>query len=173
MARPPRWTDEQRAEALALYREHGPAEASRRTGIPRGTISRWAANSGYERVRNEKVEAQTEQLRIAQEMLRQRIRTKLLAKADDLLDRMDAPHKDFRGKDVVEVTWDKATSGDVKNYATAAAILLDKYRLEVGEPTTRSEVHERSDLDRDIDALLAEFRAESDQTPAGEGEVWA
>lgn len=37
-----KWTDEQRDEALALYTEHGPAETSRRTGIPVKTIASWA-----------------------------------------------------------------------------------------------------------------------------------
>lgn len=40
------YTDEQRAEALALYREHGPTEASRRCGIPPRTITRWATKAG-------------------------------------------------------------------------------------------------------------------------------
>lgn len=36
------WTDEQREHALAVYADHGPAEAARRTGIPKGTIAAWA-----------------------------------------------------------------------------------------------------------------------------------
>lgn len=36
------YTDDQKANALNLWTEHGACEASRRTGIPRGTISSWA-----------------------------------------------------------------------------------------------------------------------------------
>lgn len=43
-----RWTEEQKAEALELYVEHGPSEAARRTGIPSKTISSWAKRSGVQ-----------------------------------------------------------------------------------------------------------------------------
>jgi hypothetical protein len=39
------YTEEQRARPLDLYREHGPGQASRRTGIPRATTS--GAVTGY------------------------------------------------------------------------------------------------------------------------------
>ncbi len=42
----PKWTKAQRDQALELYREHGPAEASRRCGIPTKTISSWAGRTG-------------------------------------------------------------------------------------------------------------------------------
>jgi hypothetical protein len=40
--------DKQRSEALGLYTEHGPGETSRRTGIPRSTISRWGSDEGLD-----------------------------------------------------------------------------------------------------------------------------
>lgn len=40
------WTPEQKAEALALMAQVGKAEASRRTGIPTGTIGAWANRAG-------------------------------------------------------------------------------------------------------------------------------
>lgn len=43
-----RYTDEQKAEARAAYEEHGPREAERLTGIPHGTITKWAKASGWE-----------------------------------------------------------------------------------------------------------------------------
>lgn len=48
-AKPPtarRYTDEQKAEALALYAEHGAAEAARRTGITGHSIRSWARRKG-------------------------------------------------------------------------------------------------------------------------------
>ena len=149
-----RYSDQERNHALALYVDHGPTEASRQTGIPKGTIAGWAKAVGARTVRNAKTEAATLAAQIDAARLREQLRLKMLVKAHDALARMDEPHKDFRGKD--EVWWDKAPSGAMKDYATTMAILLDKYRLEVGEATTRSEVHERSDLDREIAELLAE-----------------
>lgn len=47
MSRPPRWSDEQRAEALALREDVGLSEAARRCGIPAGTIASWASRGGH------------------------------------------------------------------------------------------------------------------------------
>lgn len=41
-----RWTDTDKAEALRLLAEVGTAEASRRTGIPAGTIASWGNRNG-------------------------------------------------------------------------------------------------------------------------------
>lgn len=41
-----RYSDEQKAEALRLVVDVGPAEAGRRTGIPAGTIASWATRAG-------------------------------------------------------------------------------------------------------------------------------
>ena len=42
--------------------------------------------------------------------------------------------------------------------ATAAAILLDKYRLEMGEVTARSESASVDEMDREIESLAAKMR---------------
>lgn len=41
-----RYDDEQKREAVELALEHGKAEASRRTGIPAGTIGSWMSRAG-------------------------------------------------------------------------------------------------------------------------------
>lgn len=40
---PRKWSGDEKQRALGLYVEHGPAEASRQTGIPQGTIKSWAS----------------------------------------------------------------------------------------------------------------------------------
>lgn len=40
-----KWTDEQKAEAMAVYASEGPAAAHLATGIPEGTIKSWAART--------------------------------------------------------------------------------------------------------------------------------
>lgn len=137
-----RYTPEQRERALDLYREHGPREAARQTGVPASTITTWASRSNTSRTfETQKTQAATETLKTRAEQVRSEIRLLLVERAQDALKLSS-----------------EASSLDMKNYATAAAILLDKYRLEVGEATSRSEVHERSDLDRDIEKLVAEFQ---------------
>lgn len=62
---------------------------------------------------------------------RSRLRARLLAKAEDLLDQMDDPHLvySFGGKDneYNEHTLERAPTGDLRNLMTAAAIALDKH----------------------------------------------
>lgn len=141
------WTPEQRSEALELYIEHGPAAASEATGIPSGTIRAWAHRDPAITVaRHEKTRAATEAAKLHRECLREELRTELLAKAVDLLDRMDHEHVEFVGKDARRETFDRAPAGACKAYATAAAILLDKFRLEMGDATER---HEHFTTDRD------------------------
>lgn len=150
------YTEEQKAEAVELAQEVGTSEASRRTGASATSIKRWTADAGLtDQTKREKTEAAREQLAIQRAKKREDLRNLLLDKALDLLGRMDEEHKDYRGKDVTAVYWDKAPSGATKDYATAAAILIDKFRLEMGEATGRTEVH--GDLDREIASRLGEW----------------
>lgn len=131
----PQYTDTQRSEAVTLYIEHGAAEAARRTGINKRTISRWANAADVSADRDKNLTDAAERLTKQSTAQRAAIRVDLLDRIADVLQRMDEPHIDFRGKDAIQVEWPTATSGDVKNYAVSFGILLDKYRLEMGEAT--------------------------------------
>lgn len=133
------WTPEQRANALAIYRDHGPAEASRRTGIPGGTIASWANRAGVQTEAPAKTAAAVEAAKAKRDRDREELRILLVAKAVDLLQRLDEPYHDYRGKDADRVEWDRPPAEACKAYATAAAILVDKFRLELGEATDRTE----------------------------------
>lgn len=152
-----RWTTNQRTAALELYREHGPSEAARQTGIPKQTIASWARRSGTHTNAVANTTEAAAAAKAKRDLKREEIRTRLLEKASDMLGRMDEPHIDFRGKDADQVTFPKATSGDCKNYATAAAILIDKFRLEMGEATDRGEQHHRFERDEQTDHRLAKL----------------
>lgn len=154
------YTDKQKTEALELYMEHGPAEASRQCDIPSGTIRSWAYRADLPRLRYEKTEAATKASSARAELKREELRELLLDQAVDLLHRMNSPHKDFKGKDADEVWWDLAPSGATKDYATAAAILIDKYRLEMGEATSRTEGTD--DIDRNVRTLVGEMARRSE-----------
>lgn len=133
------YTDDEKSEALSLYMDVGVAESARRTGINPLTISSWARRAGLHTNAPVKTREATEALRAKAGEMREELRLRMLHKALDLIDRMDAPHVEFKGKDAQAVTYPIAPAGAVQNYATSVAILLDKYRLELGEATNRNE----------------------------------
>lgn len=132
------WSDSQRGEALALYVDVGPSEAARRTGIPKSTIHDWAAKEGLS---TDAVSEQTIAATIASAeraaAKREQARELMLDRILDALGLMQAAHTDFRGRDATEVHFERAPSGAWKDYAMTVGILLDKYRLEMGESTGR------------------------------------
>lgn len=166
-----RYTAKQRAQALELYLDHGPAETSRRTGIPVGTIRKWAARASVTGPHAKKTEAATEAARAQGERSRAELRVKLLAKAHDLLERMDHSHQEFVGQTGREVHYDKAPANAVKAYATSVGILIDKLRLEEGESTSRDEMIHRDGVDLQVARLMAE--AEAHETVPLSAEVLA
>lgn len=151
------YTDQQREAALAAYVEHGSAEAARRLDIPARTIRYWANQAELTQARAEKTEAAREMLALRHAEMREELRVRLLEKALDALDRMDATHIDYRGKDARKVEWDVAPAGAFKDYATGAAILIDKYRLEMGEHTARAEVTSETAIDAEVRRLVDEL----------------
>ena len=152
------YSDDDKAKAVSVYRTHGATVAAETVGCDKSTVTRWAQAAGIETEVISRTSKATEVRAAANEATRQRLRDKILAKAEDMLDRMDLPHHDYRtaGKNVEKVHWDQARSGDVKNYAIAFGVLLDKYRLEMGESTDRREVsivEAESAFDREIKKL--------------------
>lgn len=55
-----KYTPEQRAAALKLYETHGPTEVQKQFGIPKGTVTRWAKETGTETVSVERTRAAVE-----------------------------------------------------------------------------------------------------------------
>jgi hypothetical protein len=168
-----KYTDDQRRNAVNLYIQHGTAEASRRSGISTRSIKRWAKDSDVVAQARTKTDTARAELARRNAERRERIKTQLLEKIEDLLGRMNLPHVDFKGKDAQMVTYPVATSGDVKNYAVSVAVLIDKYRLEMGESTLRAEITYQQATDRldqefaevveEYEALEAEEKAEENE----------
>jgi transposase-like protein len=127
------YTPEQKAEALRLYEKHGAGEAARRMQMPVQTVSSWARRAGIQTDAPAAMTAAIEMAQLSREQKREELKNRLLDKALDMLGRMDEPHIDYKGKDVVKVHWEKAPSGACQNYANAAGTLIDKFRLEMGE----------------------------------------
>ena len=159
-----KYTDEQRQQALDLYVDVGSAEASRRLDIPARTIRHWATQADLAQARGQKTEAARAMLAIRHAEMREELRARLLEKALDALDRMDQIHYDYKGKDAKKVEYEVAPSGAFKDYATGAAILIDKYRLEMGETTSRVHHEGTDDIDRSVRNLVAELERRSQTT---------
>jgi len=137
------YSPEEKAAALDLYVEKGVCEAARLSGIDKGTISKWAKALGLASLSTWHSEAAIAAATSKAKRLRKRIQLRLLEKADDLLSRMDEEHIDYKGNSLqgpVKVVFPKAPASACQSYATAAAILIDKYRLEMGEVTGRNEL---------------------------------
>lgn len=168
------YTEDEKARALDLYGSVGLAEAARETDIPKPTIQSWARRTGLPHT---DAAAKTREATLAAsaraDQLRAGIRLKLLVKADRLLDRMDEPHVEFKNsaKEIRQVTYPTAPAAAVQNYATSVGILIDKYRLEVGEATTRSESKDiTSDLtDDELEEAIREAEDALRRARAEEG----
>jgi hypothetical protein len=145
------YTAVQREEALALALQKGNAQAARQLGIPRGTLQRWLAEAG---LNNGGVSRRMEAAHEGSKLRRER----LLERAMYALDRMDKPHVEVRGTTTVRVP--AATDAGVQALALAAAVLIDKYRLEVGEATTRGETRDLTHDDHEAELLRDAIRGE-------------
>lgn len=160
------WTDAERHRALELYVEHGPTEASRQTGIPKGTIGSWAGQAGLRTVHPEKLAAALGVQRLTLAQRRATLAERLYAEADALLDQLWEPALATHfTKDGAFTTGDldEPTFRDKQAIVTSAAILLDKAQLLSGEATVRPELMSaeeiRSQLAERLDELAAK-RAE-------------
>lgn len=132
-----------RAEALKVYQDAGPAAASRATGVPAATVVKWAKARGIvmldakTRVPVEAIEV----LRNRRAAMREELQLRMLSTALGLVQRIDQPHLEYvTTKDgPTPVHYPTAPAKAAQSYALAVAVLLDKYRLEMGEATDRAE----------------------------------
>ncbi|HKU03972.1 MAG TPA: hypothetical protein VJQ80_14285 [Arthrobacter sp.] len=86
-----KYTQEQRAEALALYETHGPTAAGKQLGIPKETIMSWAKRAGVHTVRTEATRKAVEAKVVDGKLRRQNIAHRLYGQAEDILDVLEAP----------------------------------------------------------------------------------
>lgn len=120
------YTDDQKATALAGYLEDGTAATAKALDIPPRTIRYWAGEAGLAAAKREQTEAASEALAADIADKRAGIRDLFLEAALHHANRSLA-----------------AGPRDAQALATASAIFIDKFRLEMGEAT---QVHEsRSD----------------------------
>jgi transposase-like protein len=149
------YTDKQKTEAVKLYLEVGPDEAAKTIGCSRRQVYRWLGSHGVSPKKPDEQRAETE-ARHAQK--REELRDLLLDQAVDMLHRMNEMHIEYREVDgqPEQVVHLKAAPADCKSYALAAAVLIDKMRLENGEVTGRQESIHLGLVESEIRRLEAE-----------------
>lgn len=185
-----KWTEEEKARAIAIAQASSQVEASRQTGIPAGTIARWMATQkrserSEESEANEakrlpkKIEAIAEEaIEQAKEDVREYVADRVKEVADGLLKMVETAQKE--AMNLIETGLDPNDSKSQWLKAVIGAIAqgTEKHQLLMGKPTSRQEVsgevttkHEQHYhiiqelVNRDdevADRILAAFRQQGD-----------
>lgn len=159
------WSEEVKAQALELLTDPARTfyEVRAETGVPVGTLHGWATQAGLERSDDQTKEA-SDRRRLRLSSKREVIAEEFLDRAEDLMGRMDLPHV-VGYNDGEAIVLPYGASADCKNYMTAAAIAFDKFRLEMGEATSRTEDITASPRDR-IKGRVDELESKRQQRTA-------
>lgn len=143
-----RWTDDERAEALRLLVEHGPAEVARRTGIPAGTVASWSTRAGVSGRHHTAATVVATEARVATIAERKaalaegllddvaRLRRDLFA---GTLERKVVPGTQHRSTEIVDVSNKTTTATERRTTVEAIAKALETVQLLTGEATSRVE----------------------------------
>lgn len=124
-----RYTDEQRAAAVATAVEHGVTAAAHAHSIPKGTISKWCKAAGVATVSSERNKAAVEAARLHWEQRRQQLADRMGDVIDKALDRVEHELVDR----------ENGSPSKAQTAAVTLAILADKAQLLTGGATSRSE----------------------------------
>jgi len=135
---------DQKREALELYRQVGPAEASRRTGIKSATIRSWAHRNGEAGSEGaEQTRAATETARLSWAQRRAELTDDTGAVAAQMLERIKVSKR----------------SSDARALAQAFSVLIDRAQLLDGGVTSRVEVSDPEDLAARVRGLRDDLAA--------------
>lgn len=85
-----KYTPEQRAEAIELYRTDGPTAVADKLGIPKQTVQEWAAKAGVRTVRTSATRKAVEAKVADAKLRRQGIVHRLYGQAEKILDDLEA-----------------------------------------------------------------------------------
>ena len=146
----PKYTDKQRAAAVALYDEHGTAETAKRTGITPRTIRRWAKDAGH--VSEDNTKKTTKARAVGAQRVAEAWGTFREAEASGA----GTTATQVRDAIVAAVDHGKRTR-EARDLAVVYGILIDKAELLSGNATQRVQVWAESEVDAELRAMLAEF----------------
>ena len=136
------YSDEQKAEALALYAEVGAAEAARRTGIKRGTLVSWASRAGVATDAAANLRAATEVAIERRRYVAAEFRSQMLDSLAEIATKAAAAELD-------RIAGSKASLHEIVGARTRA---IHDLQLLSGDATSRTESVERTP---EVDAELA------------------
>jgi MerR HTH family regulatory protein len=134
-----KWSDKTKRQALEIYQESGSPTASRATGVPQATIRFWAREldiqppEDYRAQYRKDLEHLVQWTEVEISAMRQELRGRLIHMAGKIVNRMEEPYEEFVGVQARAVTYEIPPSGATRDFAVAAGILIDKFRLESGE----------------------------------------
>lgn len=145
------WTQDQQDEALRLLAEVGKAEASRRTGIPAGTIAAWGSRSGTKAPSAAALQ-EVNAARLATIAQRKaKLAERMLTEAEAMIGQLHARTVERKPLvvsdgaregshiEIAEVVYDRPPTADQKRIVETVSILVDKIQLLTGEATARTE----------------------------------
>ena len=101
------YPDDVQARAVLLYLEYGAKEASRRTGVPVGTVSSWASRADVAITRERRINAHVDMLKATAEERRARLADRMLDLAEMATDQAQQLVGDASLRDVVGM-WTRA-----------------------------------------------------------------
>lgn len=146
------YTDIEREMALDIYRTQGATAAAKATGCSRQTIYQWLTDAVSSDDSGQKVK----ESQARQSVMREYLRERLLYNALRLSDRVTEPFTFITQKGTV-VELEEVPGFEALKLTTAAAVALDKYRLEMGESTGRTENVTLGLVEANIQRLEAEM----------------
>jgi hypothetical protein len=134
------WAPDIRERALAIYLERGTAEASRETGVPKGTIAAWASRNGTATLAPERLARAAQTAEARREL-------HLAELADDLV---------TIARDRAKRLRQSITADSEREIAQVMGIAIDKMQLLTGKATVRVEAVEAKQ--REVLGKLIELR---------------
>jgi transposase-like protein len=123
-----RYTESEKADAVAHYLEHGLADTHHKTGVPRATLRDWLVKAGHDPTDCAVHTAEQTKAAVAQHVL---TLEENRARAREAFARVSVY--------AAEKVMSSKNGNDARGWATASAIMTDKLRLELGEATDRTE----------------------------------
>lgn len=158
-----KYTDEFRDEVTAYVAEHDSvADAARHYGLTKVQVSRWCKRSGVSVSAGKRLKMNQVREQIIKEQ-RERVRQSMLNNADLIAERI--------GELVSLGQLDTDDSKVLKDLTISHAILIDKFRLESGEVTTRESLIDERDAAGALGSRLDELQARRQQRQAQQRKV--
>lgn len=85
------YTEDEKAEALRIYEEHGPTAAQKQTGIDKSTVRKWARAAGVATVATVKTQAATQAMQVSNAERRAKLVSRLYGIAEAGIDLIESP----------------------------------------------------------------------------------